>query len=485
MKFQYLFITKKLVQTAVFVFAAVMVCLGVYAREVNDPKKIWPDPDLSYIWRSGGPVKARFALSQDKVLVHSDGLVYMQVDLEADDQERPLLKKRTPTDFVIVLDRSGSMSGRNKMTFAQKAIESLLWQIGEEDRFALVAFDDMVETPIALRTMTSKNREELLSSIQSISPRGSTNLGAGLIEGMNILKNAGRVSGHAQRLILISDGMANEGITDVAELGRMAGGAVQHEFIISTIGVGLDFNETLLSSVADHGTGSYYFLEDVAQLDKILSEEFYGASRVLARNIVLKLDLASGFSVEEASGYPISQRGGAVLVQAGSLYEQQKKTFFVTLKVPTSAVYTEALGDVDLSYEANGTSYTVALTRPGLTIACLPLEKKEEVKRSVDQEIFTNAWTKNNYGLLLKASGGQVASGNLVGAKSSVQEYKNKLQEAYEVAPSPAIANQISELGTLEKEMDHSFTGADSEEKQKRLSKKLHFEGGKEQRVVK
>lgn len=484
MKFKHLIYSKKFTQLVGFSFLACLIGYGAIAHKGSGPV---PVPDVNPVttigWQTGHLVKAKASLSQNKVLQGSDGVVYMQIDMEALGDGRALDKERVPTDFIVVLDRSGSMSGKNKMDYAQKAIESLLYQMGEQDRFALVTFDDQVETPIGLRPINKDTREDAIRLIHQVTPRGATNIEAGLKQGMALFKESGRKKGRAQRLILLSDGMANQGMTDVSGLGKIAAGAVEGEFVISTIGVGLDFNETLLASLADYGTGSYYFMENLAELDRILSREFYGASRILAKNIVLKLDLAAGIRVADASGYPLTRQGNSVIIRPGHLYYDERKTFFVTLNLPTKSVFVEALGDVVLSYDIDGKAYAVALVSPDFTVACLPPERKKEVEDSIDKETFANAWAQNNYGKALKESSGYVRGGDTTKAKEILSRFRKKLKEAYNMIPSAKIAKQIKELDVMEDKIDDAASGEGSLEKQKRLSKDLHYKGGREQRV--
>ena len=485
MKFKYLIHSKKLAQLVAFSFIFTAMAYGVYAKVARAPIAIPHIPNQPIVtWQNGGSVNSKMTLSQNKVLRGSDGEIYLKIDLEAqDDGKISLNKERAPTDFVVVLDRSGSMSGKNKMDFAHKAIESLLYQVGENDRFSLVTFDNRVETPVSLKSINSGNRNEIISLVKAVYPRGGTNLGAGLIKGMNLLKYSKKRVGAVQRLILLSDGMTNTGITSTTKLSHIAGGAVNSEFVISTIGVGLDFNESLMSSIADHGTGSYYFLENVAKLDQILADEFYGASQILAKKLELHLNLAEGIKVLDASGYPLKKNGSTVIVRAGHLYQKQNKSFFVTLKLPTNSVYSESLGTVTLNYDLQDKPYQVQLSKSDILVGCLPAAKKAEVTASIDKDTFSDAWTQNNFGTLMKVSGRMVGLGSYGEAKQAISGYRNKLQKAYKAAPSPAMKDQISKLDALEEEVDDASAdgagGADS----KRLSKKYQFEGALKQRV--
>jgi len=461
--------------------ALVLAGLLTYAAAGRAARKGPPGP-ADTGWKTEGQIKIRSGLSQTKVIQGSDGLVYLQVDLEAPAGEAGD-KNRKPTDFVIVLDRSGSMADYRKMEFAKKSIDSLINQLKTGDRFALVDFDSVVEVPIALTEVTEAAKGRFREKVRSIEPRDGTNLGGGLIAGIDIIKGAGRQSGHAQRMILLSDGLANEGITDTSELSRIAEKAVSGEFAVSTIGVGLDFNENLMSSLADHGNGNYTFLEDLSTLDKVLAQEFYGASRIYASDLKVKLNLSQGIEAIEASGYPIEREGNTATLRPGHLYNGQRKTFFVTLKLPTSTLYTKGLGTGSVTLSLKGRDQTLSLFGNEFQIACLPVEKKAEALASIAPDTFKEAWTKNNYGKLLKANADKVKSGDEAGALGTISSYRSKLEEAYAAAPAPEMKQQLDDLKRVESEVRDSFTGPNKDEKAKRLSKSYQYQGIQKQRT--
>ncbi len=473
---------RRIAQVCASVVLAGLVIYGAIGRAKSAP----PNPGPSDTgWKSSGGIKTRAGLSQTKVVQGSDGLVYLQIDLEVP-EGTPMTQRRKPTDFVIVLDRSGSMADYRKMDFAKKAIESLISQLKEGDRFALVDFDSVVETPIPLTEVGGSAKNRFRSALSAIEPRGSTNLGGGLVRGIEEIKSARKNEGRAQRLVLLSDGLANEGVTDPSEINRIAARAVSGEFAISTIGVGLDFNESLMASLADHGTGNYSFLEDLSSLDKVLAQEFYGASRIFASELKVELDLASGVEVTDASGYPVDREsasgGGRFVIRPGPLYHGQKKTLFATLRLPTDSLYTKALGRASLSYHLQGQPRSVVLFGNELTVACLPPSMREEVAASIVPGTFKEAWTKNNYGKLLKDNADKVRSGDRAGALGILNAYKAKLSEAYAAAPSPEMKKQLEEMPKLESEVNDAFTGPDADEKSKRLSKGYQYQGIQQQR---
>lgn len=471
---------RRIGQALVAVFLAGLIVYGAVGRASSH--KTAPAGPVDSGWKTGGNVKVRANLSQTKVIQGSDGLVYLQVDLEAPELA-DAARKRRPTDFVIVLDRSGSMADYRKMEFAQKAIDSLISQLKTGDRFALVDFDSVVETPIPLTDVTESAKDRFRGEVRRIAPRDGTNLGGGLIAGIDVIKSAGRRTGQAQRVILLSDGLANEGITDTAELGRIAARAVSGEFALSTIGVGLDFNEDLMASLADHGTGNYTFLEDLSSLDRVLAQEFYGASRIYASQIKVKLDLGSGMEAVEASGYPIEKEAGVTVIRPGHLYGGQRKTLFVTLRLPTDALYTKPLGSATVSYVVKEEGYTVSLFGSDLKVACLPQERRGEALASIVPGVYKEAWTKNNYGKLLKDNADKVRSGDREGALGTISTHRARLEEAYAAAPAPEMRAQLDDLKKMEDEVKDAFNGPDAAMKSKRLSKGYQYQGIQQQRT--
>jgi Ca-activated chloride channel family protein len=480
MKLHWLLQSKKFALGCAYAALGLLVAYGLIAH-AREPKPITPigDPPTA-VWQSGGNVKVKASLSQTKVVQGSDGLVYMQVDLEAPNSTVSQ-KERKPTDFVVVLDRSGSMADAKKMDFAHKAIQSLINQLTPNDRFGLVTFDDVMETPVEFTTVTNENRDSIIARVQAITPRGSTNLGGGLVAGMEMIRSNQKMN-HADRLLLISDGIANVGITDPQELGRIASRATSGEFAVSTIGVGLDFNENVMASIADNGNGNYHFLEDLASLDKVLSQEFYGASQVYGSDLKLKLNLASGVEVVEASGYPLTREGRTVTIQPGHLYGGQKKTFFVTLRLPTDHPYSESLGDGVLSYQVESKPYSVQILKEDSKVACVPADREKEALSSIVPNVYQQAWTQNNYGRFLKENSLSVNKGDQSGALGGIQDYKSKLAAAYRAAPSPEMKKQLDGLDKMESEVDEAFKSPEKDTDLKRLGKTYQYQGIQSQR---
>lgn len=448
------------------------ICAYGVALGLERPTPVSPvGPANANFTVKGTGVKADLFLSQTKIVQGDDGQVYLKMVLESD-AVAIASGERKPTDFVVVLDRSGSMSEKNKMDYAHKAIASLIQQMNASDRFAMVTFDSRVETPIALQFTKSENKNELIAKVNQVTPRGGTDLASGLVEGVAFLKGANSDKKRAKRLILISDGHANVGETNPHVIGQMIKKESSGEFAISTLGVGLDYNERLLANVADHGMGNYHYLSQLSAMDKILEDEFYSASRIVVQNLMIRFK-AGDVKLADASGYPIELKNGFYEIKPGHLYEKQKKVLYLNLAVPTDKVQSYQLSEAVLSYDFKETNHRVDLLEKPILLACLEKEKRDEAKASIEKDVFADAWNNYEYGGLLKSASSDVQTGAKGKARSKISNYKKRLQKALSEAPSPKLQQQMADLEKMEEDID----AAEDEVAQKSLGKGYHYKG--------
>jgi Ca-activated chloride channel family protein len=176
------------------------------------------------------------------------------------------LKERTPVNLVLVIDRSGSMGDKGKIEYAREAAKQIIAGLGKEDRLAVVAYSTDVELLYPIQLLTDKDKAS--SVVSALYPTDSTNLSGGLVMGIEQLDSVKR-DGYVNRVILLSDGLANAGITDIGELGRVASRASEKGIHITTMGLGVDYDENLMMNLAEHGAGNYYFIESPTQLTGI------------------------------------------------------------------------------------------------------------------------------------------------------------------------------------------------------------------------
>ncbi len=414
---------------------------------------------------------------QPKILKGGDGRVAVALSLVA--QKLPEADNVLPpaTDLVVVLDRSGSMEGQ-KLTDACHAAVGLIGRLSPSDRLALVVYSDGVQTLSPLTPVTTANRRHLVALAREVVPGGGTNLGGGLRQGIDLM--LATPGGERQRkVILISDGLANQGITDPITLGRMASLAVENHFSVSTVGVGLDFNERLMTTIADHGTGSYHFLENPTAFARVFENELAASRRVAVSDLQIRIPLSPGVDLVDAGGYPIRHEKGVALVHPGDLLSGQQRTLFLTFKTPTDTVGTIVLGNITLTYRFDGRSHRLD-TQPPLTVACVA--DPTAAMASINRRAWTDQVVRDEFSRLKEAVADDIKNGDPSRAQTRIREYEAKQEAINRVVGSEKVADNLAtDVEVLRSQVEDTFAGppAAIAEKKKQASKSLQYDSYK------
>jgi Ca-activated chloride channel homolog len=238
--------------------------------------------------------------------------------------------KRIPLNISIVIDRSGSMQGI-KLGYAKKAAKNIIDQLNEQDIVSIVVYDNDIDTiqgPVHV-----SDRERIKSKIDAITARASTNLWGGTEQGYSFV-NRNVAPAFVNRVLLISDGQANVGITDSALIRiKVQKYKDDRSISLSTFGVGLDYNETLMTDMAETGAGNYYFIDAPSKMTSIFDNELKGLLNVAAQNTELKIRIPNGVTV--IKGYPLKyqQKGNELTVNLKDLSSEETKAALFTFKV--------------------------------------------------------------------------------------------------------------------------------------------------------
>ena len=427
-----------------------------------------------------GPVTLNGRLVQDKVLQGSDGRVHLALTLLADDRFDPQSSEARNVDMVIVLDRSGSMKGR-KISDARQAVLHLISGLTAKDRFALVSYSDGVQQISDLNYVTADHGKQLKIRVGGIRAGGGTNLGAGLQTGINVMLSAPDI-GNARKLILISDGLANKGITDSTRLGQMAGVAVEKEFAVSTVGVGNDFNEQLMTTIADRGAGNYYYLENPPAFAEVFQKEFFYTRATVATNVSISFPLASGISIVDAAGYPVTLQKNQAVFFPGDLRAGQTRKLFLTLQVPTGETGNFELGRIKARYRFNGRTMETEL-QGFYKIACV--KDQREVQASIDKTSWTEKVIREDYNRLKQEVAADIKAGKKQKALGRIHSYYREQESINAAVGSAEVTQNLDrDLKDLRQRVEDTFEGSPSavSRKQKSNSKILQYEGYKGRR---
>jgi Ca-activated chloride channel family protein len=214
------------------------------------------------------------------------------------------------------------MSGQGKLSLAKQAVLEAIDRLADADRFAVVAYDDVVDVVAPAAEATPAGRSSAAERLRGVDPRNSTDLHAGWLSGCEQVAIGQRPDG-VNRVLLLTDGLANRGVTDSSELGRLAFDLRRRGITTSTFGVGTDFDESLLQAMADGGGGHFYYIGDVAQMRDHITSEVGEALDVVARDVALEVTVPESVRVESLSPFRVEERGGRIRVLVGDMVAGQ------------------------------------------------------------------------------------------------------------------------------------------------------------------
>ena len=455
--------------------AATGVAMAYSSNPIRVLRSNWiPDPSRHHAG-DDGILAVSGHLIQNKVLQGSEGTVGLNLTLQAAELPATDTYEARNVDMVIVLDRSGSMKGR-KIEDARRAVLELLSSLSAEDRFALITYSDGVHIAAGLSSVTTTNRVRIASAVNTIRAGGGTNLGAGLQAGIDILISDTRHT-NAAKVILISDGLANKGLTDIKALSNLVAVAVEKEFAVSTVGVGIDFNEHLMTAIADRGTGSYYYLENPAAFAEVFQKEFYNSQTAAVTGVKVQIPMKSGITLVDAAGYPITNQNGHLIFYPGNLRSGQTRKLFLTLKIPTDSQKTFEIDKIILSYHFGNRSYETALEE-SFKIACVNDQKK--VYSSINKTSWSEKVINEDFNRLKQEVAADIKSGQKQGALKKIDTYYEEREAVNATVGSAHVAENLDkDLKELRTFVKDTFEGAPAavQQKQKSNAKALQFEG--------
>lgn len=239
--------------------------------------------------------------------------------------------ERPAVNLALVLDRSGSMQG-DRIARAREAAIAAVQRLDERDYVSVVVFDDRIDVLAGAQTASEANKAAIVEKLRTVEARGATAIFGGVSAGASeIRKNLARKL--VNRIVLLSDGAANVGPSSPEELGLLGASLVKEGVSVSTLGVGLGYNENLMAALATRSDGNTYFIENGDDIPRIFDAELGDAFQVAARDVRLSVRFRDAFPVE-LIGRDGRIEDGVVSVDFNQIYSRQEKYVLVRTEFP-------------------------------------------------------------------------------------------------------------------------------------------------------
>ena len=251
--------------------------------------------------------------------------------------------RRPPIHLALVLDRSGSMQGAKLELTKQAAIYFMNW-LTRRDYLTVVTYDDNVELLVASTLLTDKR--SVAEKIKSIDPGGGTNLSGGWLRALSELRDH-HDTGTLCRVLLLTDGLANRGITESGKLCEIGAKNRKKEIPTTTVGFGKNFDEKLLKAIAESSNGRFHFVSEPEGLAKAFQDEFGELAAVIGQNLELRIETNEneGVSVAEIlTDLPTEQTGKALTVRLGDVRAGDVKQLVLRLRLTPGRASATTLG---------------------------------------------------------------------------------------------------------------------------------------------
>ncbi|BDS13931.1 vWA domain-containing protein [Aureispira anguillae] len=310
----------------------------------------------------------------------------------------------------IVIDKSGSMQSDDKLKKVKRALSKFVKGLRPDDIVSIVVYD--TDAQVILPAQKAEKQAKILLAIEGIYPSGSTNLNGGLELGyQEVLKNYR--PNQTNRVILLTDGIANVGVVDPEEIVKISASYNKKGIDVSTIGVGGDLNHTLLQQIAQTGRGANYFVGNHQEdITKVFEDELESLLATIGRDVSLEIECPEALQVNEILGYAPKFAGNKIIFSLNNINSGLTQVFLLKFK----RLDIEQAVPIQLKlnyYSPHAQKYTSILA-------------EQTIVASKEQAYFLNQEIKKNYAigkmaLALKEMGEYVKHKNYAKGKATLE----------------------------------------------------------------
>ncbi|WP_036831511.1 MULTISPECIES: vWA domain-containing protein [Planktothrix] len=274
-------------------------------------------------------IQVNYSLSHSLIATNTGTAVDLILNFNGEKTENSSPRRRL--NLSLVIDRSGSMAGQ-PLQYAIKAAQKLVESLTAQDIISIVIYDDQADVILAPRLVTDK--ADICAKLNQIQAGGCTNLSAGWLLGCEQVKSHLNTE-YLNRVLLLTDGEANLGITDPQILTKTAQKQAEQGIITTTLGFGTYFNEDLLIAMADAAGGRFYFVQSPDDVADVFRIELESLTSVVAQNLTVKLQPEGSIELREIlNNYRTNSIDNGLEVFVGDVYEVEAKQLALQLIIP-------------------------------------------------------------------------------------------------------------------------------------------------------
>jgi Ca-activated chloride channel family protein len=409
------------------------------------------------------------AMDKSILLADSKQTAYLRVGLTgcALDVEQ----ERAPVNIALVIDKSGSMGGE-KIEKAKEAAIMAICRLNYNDIISVVTYDSTVNVLIPATKVSDK--ENIFQTIRSINANGSTALFAGVSKGAEEMRKF-LTSNRVNRMVLLSDGLANVGPQSPAELGRLGASLIKEGISVTTIGLGTGYNEDLMTQLAYKSDGSHYFAEQASDLAGVFDSDFGRALSVVAQEVEVQIICAPGIRPVRLLGRQGQINGQIISVFINQLYSEHEKFILLEVEVPpTDEHQTRQIAAVNVKYDNMKTHTTDRLSSE---IEVNFSRLKDLIEKRTNDNVMVDvveliATERNELAMQLRDKG-------------KIDEARKALKSNYEYLSSNAALYNSPRLKkyAIENEQDSMNLDEENYKKQRKIMRESQFQRATQQRA--
>lgn len=392
------------------------------------------------------PLQVDAALDRPVVNAGQDESVVVQIKISPEriisDRNRP------PVNLSLVLDRSGSMQG-DKIRQAIAAAQLAVSQLGPRDTISVIIYDDQIETLAASQYATEGNVREIEYALRGVTARGSTAIYAGLNRGAAELRKKAD-EGYINRIILLSDGLANQGPSSVDDFRALARAFAGEDIVVSTVGLGQGFNEDVMTTLAEAGQGNAYFVENADDLPRIFGAELGDALNVAATDIKIMITPLDGVRIKQSLGREAEILHNRATFRLPQVYGGLDKLALLELEVPRGEDgQTRELVQIDVYYQPVNDGQP---RKQHLSVPIAYAADREAIAASANKDVAENVVENRIVDATIAgidySDSGQTSAGaaNYRQVKEKIEQDYSFFGDSFTSAPSAKLEEEASAL---------------------------------------